>query len=252
MITPRLPLPSRRASPFAALLFVATLAASTVPPAASAAEAGFDPPVSKTSVPQEEGRETICTAWGDVTVIEFRDGPASAPALLVRGAGVNCADAADVSGTVIDIDGMALEGRVGPLLLFTALDPNGAIDFVAVRVANGEVVMNEALTGDPPFSAVKVGADGTVTLKYTRALNGSCSLLQDAKGCWEQLVAEGVVPGAMARHGPPASACAEPYRADSAPIDDPSIVTWDQETTIAADGAITKSFSERVGCRPLP
>jgi len=229
---------------------VAVAAVGSVAPV-FAAGAKFDAPRSQKTVPGSEGRETICTGYGDVTVVEWRDGPAAEAPRLVSGA-VDCATVAAEAGTAIEVEGMALEGRIGPLLLFTALDPNGAIDFVVAKARDGEVVMKEALIDSPSFTAARVGSDGTVTLAYRRAINASCSLYQNAGRCWETLLEAGVIPGVMARRGPAESVCARSYRAEKSPRDNPSIVTWDQETIIAADGAITKSFSDKVGCRPLP
>lgn len=247
---PRAPRPSFRlwAVVFCAL---APIALSS-PTSGAAGGARFEAPASKTTVPGEEGRQTICTVWRDITVIERQDGPVSEAARLVRGGEVDCGKVRDDTGTALDTAGMALEGRVGPVLLFTAMDPHGAIDFAVVRARDGEVLMQEALIGSPSFASATVGGDGAVTLKYVRARNAPCSLRQDERGCWEKLVADGAIPGAMAKRALPKGACVGSYRKERAPDDDPSIVTWGQVTILAADGSITKSFSETIGCRPLP
>ena len=218
-----------------------------------AAGAAFDKPVAVKTVPGEEGREVVCTDYGDLGVVELRDGPSSEPAALVAGGVTNCGPAAAERGVRLDTADMALAGRVGPLLLFSQMDPHGAVGFAVVRARDGEVVMQEAASGDPLFRSAEARADGTVSLKYTRAVNAPCSLHADAAGCWDRLVSEGIVPGALAKRPPKANVCARAYAAVSAPLDDPSIVSWDQETIFEAGGGIAgKSFGEKIGCDALP
>ncbi|WP_333826103.1 hypothetical protein [Pinisolibacter sp.] len=226
---------------------------ATVATPAWAAGAVFDKPVALTAVPGAEGREVVCTDYGDLGVVELRDGPSSEPAVLVGGGVKSCGAAAAERGVKLDTADMALAGRVGPLLIFSQMDPHGAVGFAVVRARDGEVVMREAATGDPLFRSARVLADGSVSLKYTRAVNAPCSLLADAAGCWDRLASEGIVPGALAKRSPRANICARAYEAVSAPRDDPSIVSWDQETIFEAGGDIAgKSFGEKIGCDALP
>ena len=219
---------------------------------ATPAIAAFDKPVSTKKSAAADGRETICTDYGDHAVIETHDGPTSEPAVLVSGDGARCGAAAAKTGRKLDTAGLALEGRVGPVLLFTQMDGHGAVDFVAIAVTDGRVVLKEALVGSPSFRSTQVRRDGSVILTYRRGVNAPCSLQQNAAKCWARMVAEGSVPADMAKQAPQASACTKAYAAMSAPRDAPSIAEWNQETIIEYEGAVTSRATSAVACGVQP
>ena len=219
---------------------------------AGPALAAFDKPMSTKKSTAGDGRETICTDYGDHALIETRDGPAAEAAILVSGDGARCSAAAAKKGRKLDTADMAFEGRVGPVLLFTQMDGHGAVGFVAIAVDDGRVLVKEALVGSPSFRSAQVRRDGSVILAYRRGVNAPCSLQQNAAKCWSRLVAEGSVPTEMAKQAPQASACAKAYAAMSAPRDAPSIAEWDQETTIEYQGPVTRRVTSAVGCGVQP
>lgn len=231
---------------------LAAVAAVALGMLAEPALAAFDKPVSTKKSSAADGRETICTDYGDHAVIETRDGPTSEPAVLVTGDGTRCSGAAAKKGLALETADMALEGRVGPVLLFSQMDGHGAVDFVAIAVGDGRVVLKEALVGTPSFRSVQLRRDGSVVLTYRRGVNAPCSLQQNAAKCWAKMVSEGTVPAEMAKQAPPASACAAAYAAMSAPREAPSIAEWNQETIIDYEGPVTKRVTGAVGCGVQP
>ena len=233
----------------------ASLAASilvTCALGAGPALAAFDAPMSTKKSTAADGRETICTDYGDHAVIETRDGPAAEAAILVSGDGVRCGAEAAKRGLPLATSDMALEGRVGPVLLFTQMDGHGAVGFVAIAVNDGRVVLKEALVGSPSFRSTQLRRDGSVILTYRRGVNAPCSLQQNAGKCWARMVAEGSVPAGLAKQAPQASACTKAYAAMSAPRDAPSIAEWNQETIIEYEGAVTSRPTSAVACGVQP
>jgi len=240
---------SRRRAGGSTLVAGSVLALSLL---ASPAFAAFDKPVSIKKSGGADGREIICTDYGDVAVIETRDGPSSSPAVLVTGDGARCGAAAAKRGRALATAEMALEGRLGPVLVFTEMDPHGAVGFVALRIADGAVVVKEAVVGQPAFKSTQVRRDGSVVLSYRRGVNAPCSLAQNAAACWAQMVKEGSVPPEMSAQAPQAASCAAAYKAMSAPRDAPSIAEWNQETTIEFEGRVIRRMSAPVGCGVQP
>jgi hypothetical protein len=241
--------PSHLRSIGAAFLVCAVIAFSAH---AAPAFAGYDKPISTKTATSKDGQESICTDYGDVAVIESRDGPSAAPARLVAGDGARCGAAAAKRGRELPTADMGLEGRAGPVLIFTQMDAHGAVDFTVVRLRDGQVLVKEAVVGDPAFKSVTVRRDGSVVMTYRRGVNAPCSLYQNARACWAQMVKEGSVPREMAEQAPQESACKAAYAAMSAPRDAPSIAEWEQETTIDHEGPITKRVSGVIGCGVLP
>jgi hypothetical protein len=220
---------------------------------AASAFAGYDEPASTKKTADKEGRETICTDYGDLAVFESQDGPTSEPARLISGDGMRCGPGAAKRGRELPTAGMAFEGRVGPVLLFIEMDAHGAVDFVAIRSTDGQLLVKEAVVpGGKSFKSVQMRRDGSVVLTYRRGVNAPCSLLQNAAACWARMVKEGSVPREMASQAPQESACEAAYRAMPAPRDAPSIAEWEQETTIAHMGPITRRISGAIGCGVQP
>jgi hypothetical protein len=74
--------------------------------------------------------------------------------------------------------------------------------------------------------------------------------MENAQKCWAQLIKEGLVPADM--KAPPAKICAEAYKRDAAPRNNPSIVVYATEVVIDAGGN-TKAVSRgAVECESLP
>lgn len=233
-----------------ALALALALAVPTSPVAA--AGAAFERPVATARVPAKEGAEFVCTGYDDLGVVEKQDGPTSTDAVLVAPAPKGCGPVAAGKGRTLPTAGMALLGRLGPVLVFSAMDPQGAIDFAVIRAADGQVLVREAAIGDPMFRGGQVRRDGSVVLKYVRAVNLTCSLLAGAKRCWAQMVHAGTVPREMALVVPTAAACGKAYAASGAGRDIPSVASWSQELSIDPGGVITRRIADKIGCEPLP
>jgi hypothetical protein len=146
-------------------------------------------------------------------------------------------------------EGYSYIGRKGRFLLFSATDPNGAVPFIVLDAESGKAVFDD---GTPPDRGIQtvVLEGGVLHLGYTRAFNASCSLLEDPSGCWFRLAADGKVPAGIAP--PPRDLCAAPYKEENAPADDPSIVSYDVDTTIDAQGRVRVGAHGAIGCAPVP
>jgi hypothetical protein len=146
-------------------------------------------------------------------------------------------------------EGHSYIGRKERFLLFSATDPNGAVPFIVLDADSGNAVFDDGTPPDHGIQTVTLDG-GTLHLGYTRAFNASCSLLQDPTACWLSLVADGKVPAGTAQ--PPRDLCVASYKAESAPADDPSIVSYDVDTTIDTKGEVHVVAHGAIGCAPMP
>jgi len=113
------------------------------------------------------------------------------------------------------------------------------------------VIYSDGTAADRGIRAATV-VNGTLHLRYTRGLNASCSIMQNAAACWSKLIARGELPRAMAKPGPSPQVCAESYRTDKATADDPSVITYDLDIIIDASGKTEVLSRGPVGCVPVP
>jgi hypothetical protein len=230
----------------------ALLATAAIGTAGAAGKVDYDPPVAQRRVAGPEGRETVCTIFSDVTLIEQLDGPTALAPVLVADPKGGCAPPRPGTGVALALDGMAFVGRVGPMMIFSQMDPHGAVAIAVAEVILGKtVVFRDATVGEPPFRKAEIGHSAFV-LGYVRGINAACSLLKDAAGCWAKLIDEGKVPREMAEMAPDGSICLKSYAAENAPLDGPSIVTWTNEVEIFADGRIRRTSQRDFGCLPQP
>ena len=196
--------------------------------------------------------EIVCTTYSGFMVRERRDGPSSQDAAIVRGSRPVC-DARKVPGEIVlKTSDKYLIGRKGPFLIFSEMDPHGAVPFVIVDAGSGRIIFKDATVGNPDFRSAAL-EKGVLRLRYARGFNAPCSILQDAKGCWAKLVAAGMIPAAMAREVPSPRICDAAYKAMSgAPADAPSIVSYDVDMRVTAKG--TTQFLSRgaVHCGIVP
>lgn len=214
--------------------------------------ATFDRPAStKRLQAKPDSPQTICTIYADAMVRETQDGPSSENALLVRGANGACAAKAPASAIEMETEGLALVGRKGDYLVFSAIDPNGATDFSVIDARTGKVVLKDATYGSPEFRSANAAGD-VVTLAYRRGINAPCSLLQSGARCWGSLVDDGKVPDSLARPAPAPALCAASYKRAKSPKDNSSIVAFDVETTIDGAGKVTTLSKGAAICDPLP
>ena len=218
----------------------------------------FDRPVATNTVlamsDAEEGNELRCTYFRDFLIREKgTDTPAPGAAVIIpitkAGPRPPCKTA---SGAEIQLktENFSLVGRKGGYLVFQATDPNGSVPFLVIDAATGKTIFSDGMVEDLMRSVTL--ANGTLHLKYTRGANGSCSLVSQGKTCWDQMLAEGIVPPELAQAPLPTQACTISYRKDKAPPDDPSVVTFDVDMTVDLAGKVEVISRGKVGCNPMP
>lgn len=220
--------------------------------------AQLDRPVATKTVPaksdDDPNGQIQCTYYNDFMLRETgTDTPDPNNAVLIpitSGAPrLGCDAAQHDKELILKTEGYSYIGRKDRFLLFSETDPNGAVPFIVLDADSGKAVFDD---GTPPDRGLQVVAldHGTLHLGYTRAFNASCSLLKDPGGCWSGLVAGGKVPPGTAQ--PPQDLCAASYKAEMAPADDPSIVSYDVDTTIDAMGQVHVVAHGAIGCAPMP
>lgn len=231
---------------------VAVALASGAPAFAQKAGAVFDKPAStKKLQTKPDAPEVICTFYSDAMVREAHDGPTSENAMLVRGATAGCADKAPTGVANMETEGLALVGRKGDYLVFSAMDPNGAADFSVIDARTGKTVLKDATYGTPEFKSASA-TGGKTTLAYKRGINAPCSLLNSGARCWGSLVDDGKIPESLARPAPNPSLCAASYKAGKSPKDNPSIIAFDVETSIDGSGKVATIAKGKASCDPMP
>ena len=153
------------------------------------------------------------------------------------------------NGRILKTEGYSYVGRKEHFLLFSATDANGAVPFMLLDAGGGKVIFEDATPPDHGIDTVALD-NGTLHLSYTRAINASCSLLQDAASCWSSLVADGKIAKGLAQ--PARDVCAAAYKQEQAPVDDPSIVSYAVDTTVDASGQVRTTAHGAIGCAPMP
>lgn len=227
-----------------------TLAAGA-PSLAQKAGAIFDKPVSTRMFGKDDAPKVICTVYADGAVREVQDGPSAEKAMLLKGPNAACEAKAPTGAITLETEGLYLLGRIGDHLVFSALDPHGAVDFSVVDARSGKTVLTGGTHGTPEFKSAR-SAGSVTTLVYRRGINAPCSLANSGARCWGSLVDDGKIPNSLARPAPNPSICAASYRKEKSPKDNPSIVSFDAETTIDAAGKVTTLAKGKVACDPMP
>ncbi len=216
----------------------------------------FDKPVAVRKAAAKSNGDSVeihCTYYADFMIREALDGPSSADAALVRGTGQACNDKKAAGELVLKTSGFGYLGRKGPALFFSEMDPQGGVGFQIVDARNGRTVFKDAAVGvnDDLIQSVAMAKDG-LRLSYKRAINASCSLLQNAARCWASLVTSKQIPQEMAAQIPPGGICSASYKESNAPADDPSIVIYDNEIVLSAGGQSRLLKHGPVTCSPKP
>jgi hypothetical protein len=142
--------------------------------------------------------------------------------------------------------------KKGPYLAFGAADPNGAEDFKIIDAGTGRQIFADSRrpTG---FQSAAV-ENGAFRVRYTRAVNGPCSIVKDGSACWAKMVRTGAIPRELALSPPSVQICAAEYRKEKvpAPADDPSIIFYDVDITLDESGKAQVNSRGAVGCEPMP
>jgi hypothetical protein len=211
----------------------------------------FDKPAAVRSVKPkpDDSTEIRCTYFSDLMVRETQDGPESENAAIVRNPKAACKAAAVPGETLLDTAGMTLDGRKGSYLLFSDLDPHGATGFVIIDTKSGHILLRDAAMSHPVLQTLTL-ENGSLRLRYRRGVNAPCSLMQDAKKCWSQMVREKLVPSDLP--APSAQICSEAYGRDNAPRNNPSIVVYATEVIIDAGGKTKVLSRGAVECESMP
>ena len=210
----------------------------------------FDKPVSYRTIKPKSASDPLgerqCTVFPDFTIRQTNTdtpGPDRA-SLIPKSAACNGAHAAGEK--VLDTGGFTFAGRKGGFLVFIATDPNGATPF-KVLDTSGRTLYTDALTGNLRIVELRNG----LHLRFTRAVNSTCSVLGDAT-CWARIGCAGLLPPTIAPGKPPTEACAASYARNKAPAGDSSIITYDVDTTFDPVGRLHARPRGAPGCEPLP
>ena len=211
----------------------------------------FDKPAAVRSIKPkpDDSTEIRCTYFSDLMLRETQDGPESENAAIMRNPKAACTADAVPGETLLDTAGMTLDGRKGSYLLFSDLDPHGATGFVIIDARSGHILLRDAAMGHPVLQNLSL-ENGGLRLRYKRGVNAPCSLMQDAKKCWSQMVGEKLVPAELP--APPAQICNEAYSRDKAPRNNPSIVVYATEVIVDAAGKTTVLSRGAVECESMP
>jgi hypothetical protein len=200
----------------------------------------------------EAGQQIRCTYYKDFMVRETgTDTPGPGPAAIIPlGGGVRPAcDRTQGAGELpLKTDDYSLLGRKGNFLLFWATDPNGAVPFIVLDAGTGVAIYSDAMI-EGSLWAVRLDRGG-LHLRFTRGVNGTCSLLKDAATCWDKITGDAAIPAEIAQ-SPPVT-CEAAYHRSTTPPDDPSIVFYDVDVTLSAAGKAEAKPRGAVGCLPMP
>jgi hypothetical protein len=242
----------------AGLAFCVLLSVAAHAQDSDALAAQLDRPVSTTRVPAKSDDDPIgqieCTYYRDFMLRETgTDSPDPNDATLVPSAAgaprPPCDMAEHANGLTLKTEGYSYVGRKDHFLLFSATDANGAVPFMLLDTGGGKVIFEDATPPDRGIDTVTLD-NGTLHLGYKRAINASCSLLQDAASCWSSLVAGGKIATGLAQ--PARDVCAAAYKEEQAPAEDLSIVSYAVHTTIDASGQVSTTAHGAIGCGPMP
>jgi len=233
-----------------------TTAALLVAPAVARAEPVFDAPAKVITIPASGDQDAItCTFYADVMVrISGTDTPAPDDAMLFQAPAAPAASACATKpshGVALPTEGFDLSGRKGNFLIFEASDPTGASELIVFDAHSGRKLFDD---GESSITAV-ADIQGTLRLRYIRAINGSCSLLADRDGCWAALLAGGQIPRGVFSGPPARETCARSYRLAASPAvpdDDPSMISYPVALTLDSAGHASVRSMGPIGCDPMP
>ncbi len=184
--------------------------------------AQLDRPVVVKKVPPKSSNDPngqlVCSFYHDLMIRESgTDTPAPNAAAVIPLSTGQARPACDAthrnSEIALKTEGFSFAGRKDQFLLFSATDPNGAVPFMVVDAGSGRVVFDDATPADRGLQTIAVER-GNLHLRYRRAFNAPCSIMQNATTCWSQLIAAGKLPHSMEQSVPSPRLCAASYKAD--------------------------------------
>jgi hypothetical protein len=200
--------------------------------------------------------QLVCTFYQDLMIRESgTDTPAPNAAVVLPLPAAQARPACDATHrnneVALKTEGFSFAGRKDQFLLFSATDPNGAVPFVVIDAGSGRIVFEDGTPADRGLQGIAV-EHGNLHLRYRRAFNAPCSIMQNAATCWSQLIAAGKLPHSMEQSVPSPQLCAASYKADKAPPNDPSIIAYDVETVVDPAGQAQVTPRGPVSCAPVP
>jgi hypothetical protein len=221
----------------------------------------FDHPVTVQRVPAKTSADPVgevrCTYYPDLMVKETgTDSPNPGNATIVPVSGASehpaCTHATTVRGAPLKTDGYYLIGKKGPYLVFAVADPSGAQNFKIIDAGTGQQIFADSRRSTGFRSAAV--ENGALHVRYTRAVNGPCSIVKEGSVCWAKMVRAGAIPRELALSPPSVQICAAEYRKEKAPApaDDPSIIFYDVDITLDESGKAQVNSRGAVGCEPMP
>jgi hypothetical protein len=140
------------------------------------------------------------------------------------------------------------KGVKGDYVLFDADDGwNDGIGFAVIDGPSGKKLFEDVAKKLHDVALTPAG----LTLKYSRVFGASCSLKADAAVCWEKIKQD----TGLAGTAPDCNALYEREKKRTPEFaqlvnEDPTIVDYEAETTIAAEAKISPVSGKALACRP--
>jgi hypothetical protein len=233
-----------------------TTAALLMAPAVTRADPVFDTPAKVVTIPANGDQDAItCTFYADVMIrISGTDTPAPDDAMLLQSPAAPASSACATKpsqGVELPTEGFDMSGRKSNFLIFEASDPTGASGLIIFDARTGRKLFAD---GESSITVVE-DVQGTLRLRYVRAINGSCSLLANRDGCWSALLASGQIPRGVFAGPPTRETCTRTYRpagSPAVPDDDPSMISYPVVLTLDSAGHASVQSAGPVGCDPMP
>jgi hypothetical protein len=221
----------------------------------------FEPPVTVQRVAAKSTTDPIseikCSYYPDFMIRETgTDSPNPGGATIVPPSGASqhqvCSRAPVAHGVPLKTEFHSLVGRKGPYLVFSETDPSGSVGFVVINAGTGRVIYKDGKTPVAGLQSVAL-ENGVLHLRYTRSINGSCSIVKDGSACWAKMVRERAIPHEVAKSPPSIQACATEYRKGKVPAaaNDPSIVFYEVDMMLDVSGHVRVNSHGAVGCEPM-
>lgn len=221
--------------------------------AALAAKGPFDPPKATQVVElpaNEHGQvgKLTCTVYRGFVVKEVDRGEKGAEHhAIVRfdptGAVPPC-DLAFVPGEVEVSWAGYFHGARGRFAFFVGDDgwEAGSMGFGVFDARTGKKVFEDAVVQGPEKLVLEPDGED-LKLRYRRAWRATCSLQKDPVGCWRKIRGALALPG----EAPP---CAAAYAKEKAPLEDPTVLTYDAEVPSLTARRVRAAATPKPLCFP--
>jgi hypothetical protein len=168
-------------------------------------------------------QELICRVYAAFMVKELNSGTPTGDisiGVVPLGAGVSpppCASARAAGEITYTGDAMVFMGTKGDFIVMEQADPNGAARFAVLDRRTLQTRYSDSKAATNGLLSI-ADENGTLHLRFNRAVNGSCSVPKDRQPCWAKIAREANFPRAVAAGPAPLQACAQTYSAASSAI----------------------------------